>query len=37
MNATFETTIRDIVAEDFRAAAVFQKFEIDFCCGADEP
>lgn len=35
MNATFETTIRDIVAEDFRAAAVFQKFAIDFCCGGD--
>jgi len=35
MNATFETTIRDIVADDFRAAAVFQKFAIDFCCGGD--
>src|SRR3970282_2012332 len=35
MNATLETTIRDIVAEDFRAAAVFQRFAIDFCCGGD--
>lgn len=33
MNATQDTTIRDIVAADFRAAAVFQKFGIDFCCG----
>ncbi len=33
MNATLETTIRDIVAEDFRAAAVFQRHGLDFCCG----
>jgi regulator of cell morphogenesis and NO signaling len=33
MNATLETTIRDIVAEDFRAAAVFQRYGLDFCCG----
>jgi regulator of cell morphogenesis and NO signaling len=33
MTATAETTIRDIVASDFRAAAVFHKFGIDFCCG----
>lgn len=31
------TTIRDIVAEDFRAAAVFQRYQIDFCCGGDRP
>ncbi len=34
MNAS-NTTVRDIVAEDFRAAAVFQKYGIDFCCGGD--
>lgn len=33
MNTTLETTIRDIVAEDFRAAAVFQRHGLDFCCG----
>ena len=30
---TMTTTIGDIVAADFRAAAVFQRFGIDFCCG----
>ena len=33
MTATTETTVGDIVASDFRAAAVFHKFGIDFCCG----
>jgi regulator of cell morphogenesis and NO signaling len=33
MTATIETTVGDIVASDFRAAAVFHKFGIDFCCG----
>ena len=34
MNETFETrTVGDIVAEDWRTAAVFEKFGIDFCCG----
>jgi regulator of cell morphogenesis and NO signaling len=32
MTATREMTIRDIVADDFRAAAVFQRHGIDFCC-----
>ena len=32
MNATPETTIREIVASDFRTAAVFQRFGLDFCC-----
>jgi regulator of cell morphogenesis and NO signaling len=27
------TTIGDIVAADFRTAAVFERFGIDFCCG----
>jgi regulator of cell morphogenesis and NO signaling len=32
MTATLDMTIRDIVANDFRAAAVFQRRGIDFCC-----
>ena len=32
MTATPETTIREIVATDFRTAAVFQRFGLDFCC-----
>ena len=32
MTATLDMTIRDIVANDFRAAAVFQRHGIDFCC-----
>ena len=31
--ATLDTSVREIVAEDFRAAAVLQRFGIDFCCG----
>lgn len=26
-------TLKSIVTEDFRAAAVFEKFSLDFCCG----
>lgn len=29
---TTEKTIGEIVAEDFRAASVFKKYNIDFCC-----
>lgn len=29
------TTIRQIVADDYRAAAVFQKHGLDFCCGGN--
>jgi regulator of cell morphogenesis and NO signaling len=34
---TNTTTIREIVADDFRAASVFQRHRIDFCCGGDRP
>src|SRR5262245_935566 len=34
MSEAFErTTIREIVATDFRTASVFEHFGIDFCCG----
>jgi regulator of cell morphogenesis and NO signaling len=32
MTATLDMTVRDIVANDFRAASVFQRYGIDFCC-----
>lgn len=37
MSDSATTTIRDIVADDFRAAAVFQRHRIDFCCGGNRP
>ncbi|HZT78352.1 MAG TPA: iron-sulfur cluster repair di-iron protein [Vicinamibacterales bacterium] len=34
MNRDFDTaTVGEIVTSDFRAAAVFERFSIDFCCG----
>ena len=33
MIATPDTSVREIVTHDFRAAAVFEHFGIDFCCG----
>jgi len=30
--STFTMTIGEIVAADYRAAAVFQRHGIDFCC-----
>ena len=33
MQLTGETTVGEIVAADFRTAAVFNQFGIDFCCG----
>lgn len=32
-----ETTIRSVVADDYRAAAVFERHGIDFCCGGNRP
>lgn len=31
------TRVRDIVTEDYRAAAVLEKYGIDFCCGGAKP
>ena len=33
MNITGDTTIGEIVAADFRTAALFERHGIDFCCG----
>ena len=33
MRVTGDSTVAEIVAGDFRAAAVFNQFGIDFCCG----
>src|SRR5581483_8053482 len=36
MNRDFDTaTVGEIVTSDFRAAAVFERFSIDFCCGGN--
>ena len=32
MDVTLDRTIRDIVANDFRTAAIFQRYGLDFCC-----
>lgn len=33
MVSTAQTLIRDVVADDFRTAVVFQRHGLDFCCG----
>jgi regulator of cell morphogenesis and NO signaling len=37
MKYTYETPIKDVVADDFRSAALFQKYGLDFCCGGARP
>ncbi len=37
MNTTIEKTVGEIVAEDYRAAAIFAKHGIDFCCKGNTP
>lgn len=37
MTPTPQTTVREIVAEDYRSAALFEKHGIDFCCRGDRP
>jgi regulator of cell morphogenesis and NO signaling len=32
-----ESIVRDIVASDYRTASVFQKYDIEFCCGGKWP
>jgi regulator of cell morphogenesis and NO signaling len=32
-----QTTVRNIVAADFRTAAIFEKYSIDFCCHGKVP
>lgn len=36
MTATLDQTIREIVASDYRAAAVFQRHGVDFCCNGGQ-
>lgn len=33
MNNLSTSTIKDIVVQDFRTAAIFEKYSLDFCCG----
>jgi len=35
MEETLEKTVGQIVADDYRSAAVFEKFGIDFCCNGN--
>jgi len=37
MANTSQKMIKDMVTEDFRTAAVFEKYSIDFCCGGKKP
>src|SRR5688572_5528822 len=34
---TKDQLVKDIVARDYRAALVFEKFEISYCCGGNWP
>jgi regulator of cell morphogenesis and NO signaling len=37
MDTAVEKTVKSIVNEDFRAASVFEKYSIDFCCHGNVP
>lgn len=37
MQTTGDVTVRDLVTRDFRAASVFHRYGIDFCCGGGKP
>lgn len=37
MENASQRMIKDMVTEDFRTAAVFEKYSIDFCCGGKKP
>ena len=37
MDIHFEKTVGEIVALDYRAAAIFEKYGIDFCCKGNIP
>lgn len=37
MPSPSELTVRDLVTRDFRAATVFHRYAIDFCCGGGKP
>jgi hypothetical protein len=32
MNLSYQNTVAETVANDYRAAAIFEKYGIDFCC-----
>jgi len=34
---TPESTVGDIVSDDYRTAEIFEKHGIDFCCGGKVP
>ena len=36
-NIDENTFVTDIVAHDYRAADIFRKYDIDFCCGGKWP
>ncbi len=37
MDTTYQKTVGEIVADDFRTAAIFDKYGIDFCCKGNTP